>query len=266
MHSNHLAKLAKVLARAFPEYDLRLGLASKAEVVAKAQVAGDALEAWRDIVHCSQSEGTLDVLIEAALFEQPENGDLKRFRRISEGESPRQNFGHLWVALALFAAGIAVFLLNSSESDIQVGEKAELVTAPAELAALVPIVARSAVEVSEPAQEQPVPVPPPLEALQPAPQSALGSTEGRCGGPTGSLVGYFYAGNAFSGGVGEPYIMKGDVNVRADYPRKENGWSSQSGKRCVLVRGDVLVLTKQGILVDGGKIWVPLHAGDLQRR
>jgi hypothetical protein len=60
--------------------------------------------------------------------------------------------------------------------------------------------------------------------------------------------------------------MNRDVNVRADYPHKENGWSSQSKKRCVLVRGDVLLLSAPAIAVDGGKVWVPLYAGDLQKR
>ena len=88
---------------------------------------------------------------------------------------------------------------------------------------------------------------------------------GRCGGPEGSRVGYFYANDGIAAVPGETYTMEGDVNVRADYPNKSNQWSVSSPISCVLVKGDQIVLTEPVFEVDGGKYWVPLFAGDLQQ-
>ena len=70
LHSSELARIAKVLARLFPDFDQRQRFASKAEVGAQAQIAGEVVEAWRDIVHCAHVAGTLQVLMKAAVAEK----------------------------------------------------------------------------------------------------------------------------------------------------------------------------------------------------
>ena len=106
MQSNEMSALIKALAKAFPAYEARIRLAGKAAVASKAQVAGEPLQAWTDIVHCAQQEGPLNVLLEAAIFEQPENKEIAVFRQV-DGTSDirRQSKGHLWVGLALLAGG-----------------------------------------------------------------------------------------------------------------------------------------------------------------
>jgi len=280
LHSNDLSKLAKVLARCFPEYEMRMRLASKAEVAAKAQVAGQALEAWRDIVHCAQAAGNLDVLIEAALLEQPGNADLKRYRVLPGEGKKKDSFGHLWVVLALLLAGLGAY---SCREDVQ--EKAlEAVLTPAlevmyEDHGKIRAGPKAGPESDK--EEARVPEPEVVAADQapvkasdegPALTEERPEASGRCGGQLGELVGYFYAGDhvkaahEFQARAGQPYTLTGDVNVRADYPRKENDWSSGAAKRCVLLRGDVLTLSESPFDVDGGAVWVPLHAGDLQAR
>jgi hypothetical protein len=280
LHSNDLSALAKSLAKAFPAYDVRMRLAEKAEVASEAQIAGDAVEAWRDIVHCAHTKGSLNVLVASALHEQPNNGALLRFKEESEPEktsSRAESLGHLWVGMVLLiAGGVAFFVKGSSDSGPVDGTEVEVQTPVHEIVkADEPVEAQFVVPPEggelENAETEALPVEAVVEPLnQPVgiAQDALDTTEvtGRCGGSPGTLVGYFYAGDSFSGVKGQPHTMTSDVNVRADYPHKSNGWSSGAKIRCVLVRSDVLVLTKNAIKVDGEKYWVPLYAGDLQKR
>jgi hypothetical protein len=274
LQPHEMSALVKALAKAFPAYESRMRLAGKAAVASKAQVAGEALEAWRDIVHCAQQEGRLNVLVEAALFEQPENKEIAPFRQVDGTTAIRlQSKGHLWVGLALLAGGAAAFFLKGGGPEV-------LEPVPVTQAAPVnkgfvvepeanPEALNQALPNPEMAPEpEPVSENVPEAAPEPvfAQAKAITDITGRCGGPKGSLVGYFYAGDSFERPPGKAFTMERDVNVRADYPRKENAWSSQSKKRCVLVRGDVLLLSAPAIAVDGGKFWVPLYAGDLQKR
>ena len=134
---------------------------------------------------------------------------------------------------------------------------------PAEEAEVVAAHSPKQVSVSEPsAEDRVLPTGDAGEALEEP--ASMEVVSGRCSGKRGELVGYFYANNGISAEVGQPYAMQRDVNVRADYPRKENQWSASQTVVCVLQREDVLVLSAPPFDVDGGKVWVPLHAGDLQ--
>jgi len=275
LHSTELSKLARALAKAFPDYQERMRLAAKAEVVAKAQVTGDALEAWRDIVHCAQQAGHLQVLIDAALLEQPQNPELKRFQLEDEGKRREISAGHLWVAGAILAAaGLAFFLGSDSDGDTSLADASVASTAEAEVAPVpksdapagsiglaektsesekTVLASDVPTNIKEPVVERPVVVPANGEMVS-----------GRCGGERGTLVGYFYGGDGLEAAVGEPYEMLGDVNVRKDYPHKGNGWSFREPIVCVLKKGDTVVLTKAPFGVDGDKVWSPLYAGDLR--
>jgi hypothetical protein len=177
--------------------------------------------------------------------------------------------------MALLIAGGVAYFVKGNEDIVSQENEADLVEAPARQNSVQQAVVPAKTE-SPPlaelvidgagAVENPVPEPELPELPEVADTVAAPDTTGRCGGSVGSLVGYFYAGDSFAGLKGEPYTMGGDVNVRADYPHKENGWSSLAKIRCVLVRDDVLVLSENALKVDGEKYWVPLYAGDLQKR
>lgn len=276
LHSSEIARLAKVLARLFPEFDQRQRLASKAEVGSQAQLAGEVVEAWRDIVHCAQVEGTLEVLLKAALSERPQDRELRRIVDSLHGERKAGTSRYLVVAIALLVAGVLAFWLSTDSGEAPRQEAAEeewastrnqaaLVpaTLPAEEVAVVPEGATTGIEAEQaPAADAERSSPDAVEV--PEARSSEEVVSGRCSGSRGELVGYFYANNGISAEVGQPYTMRRDVNVRADYPRKENQWSASQTVVCVLQREDVLVLSAPPFDVDGGKVWVPLHAGDLQ--
>ncbi len=86
---------------------------------------------------------------------------------------------------------------------------------------------------------------------------------GRCGGAKEEIVGYWYAGDATPGEAGQVIDIGRAVNVRVDYPRFKNGYSSRTDIVCWLQSGDKVRLTQAPIYVEGDVYWVPLVAGDL---
>jgi hypothetical protein len=85
----------------------------------------------------------------------------------------------------------------------------------------------------------------------------------KCGGHPGEAVGYWYAGR-HSPTQGETVVLDHMVNVRADYPRRANHWSTRSRVRCVLEPGDLAHISSAPITVEGGHVWVPVLAGDVR--
>ena len=281
VHSSDLARIAKILARLFPEFDQRQRFASKAEVGAQAQIAGEVVEAWRDIVHCAQVHGTLMVLLQAAVAERPQEKELRRLLESFDGE-PRREFGrYIWVAGALLFVGLLSYWMPNDTNKAP-GDQDQGVDVFPKQAESQPLAASSQETQTAPSHSE---FPPALDGeaaaigsvettqpLQPVNGTLASETVdmgaavlGRCGGEKGTLLGYFYANEGIPAEVGQPYTMKRDVNVRTDYPNSANGWSASADVVCVLQRGDAVRLTSAPFDVDGGKVWVPLHAGDLQR-
>ena len=280
LHSSELARIAKVLARLFPDFDQRQRFASKAEVGAQAQIAGEVVEAWRDIVHCAHVEGTLHVLMKAAVAERPQEKELRRLLESMDGEPPRGLGRYVLVAGVLLLFGLLSFGLFDGADGLPDASESAVGTRETPREG-VPLAAQSenqgaaadnpdwgsssASSASVDGSEEPVAPPPSLDRAIAAEFPGVdGEVSGRCGGARNALVGYFYANEGIPAEVGQPYTMKRDVNVRADYPRKENQWSASQPVVCVLQRSDVVVLSSPPFEVDGAKIWVPLHAGDLQ--
>jgi hypothetical protein len=77
------------------------------------------------------------------------------------------------------------------------------------------------------------------------------------------FIGYWYAGDASPGAVGQTVTVEIGVNVRADYPDVHNNFDKRTKVRCILKRGDKVKLTAAPILVPGDRFWVPLYHGDL---
>ncbi len=98
----------------------------------------------------------------------------------------------------------------------------------------------------------------------PAQASALPSTttprRRGCKGQAGEIVGYWYAGATAPGAAGDTITVPQDVNVRADYPDKHNGYDARTPVRCTLGAGDRITLGADPILVPGDRYWVPLVA------
>ena len=278
MHSTDIDRIAKLLAKHLPDFEQRQRLASKAEVASTAQIAGDVLEAWRDIVHCAQSAGHLEILLESALVEKPGEREIERVLQGLRGVPAPKTSRYVGVAVAILLGGALAYGLSDREEPldresetISAAEQTHLenvrsVVEP-EVVDEGSIVTEDSVQL-EVLEEEPVATEvTSIENLQAAERDADVSHAlgGRCGGPEGSRVGYFYANDGIAAVPGETYTMEGDVNVRADYPNKSNQWSVSSPISCVLVKGDQIVLTEPVFEVDGGKYWVPLFAGDLQQ-
>lgn len=97
----------------------------------------------------------------------------------------------------------------------------------------------------------------------PFPKVAPAATPaGRCKTKEGGFVGYWYAGEANPGRVGQIVTMDRSANVRETYPHKDNGYDFSSSLRCSLVPGDKVRISGAPIAVDGGSYWVPLLATD----
>jgi hypothetical protein len=85
------------------------------------------------------------------------------------------------------------------------------------------------------------------------------SSTGRCAGPADTLIGYAYAGGVRP--TGSSWRVPLGTNVRRDYPRKENGWSSKTTVVCILPKNTVLQLAVSPIPVGGGVWWIPVYGG-----
>jgi len=86
----------------------------------------------------------------------------------------------------------------------------------------------------------------------------------KCHGRPGEAVGYFYAGRHSPGPPGTSFVMKRNVNVRADYPSATNGWDKGATIRCVLAPGDRVTVSDAAIELPGGHYWIPVFPGDVE--
>ncbi|MCB9759335.1 MAG: hypothetical protein H6739_05805 [Alphaproteobacteria bacterium] len=255
-----LSELTAFFERRFPASDAaRLGRA-----------AGVGGGTWFEVVQQAHDAGRLGKLARAAAAERPDDPNLAE---LIETVGARPGGGRVVAAaavvlLALAGVGVALWPKGDPPEPPSVVQDAPAPPAePATPEVEPPAVAAVA---PEPAAT-PVATPePPAATLEPparsAPAQPGGAVEGRCGGERGALVGYWYAGAPFEAGQGEVYTVRAGANVREDYPRRDNGWNARSKVRCALQAGDRVRLSHAPLLVDGGKYWVPLHAGDLQER
>jgi len=271
--SQLLERYAKSFAVAFPEYSDRQRMAMIAEVSGTAQVAGEALDAWRDILHCAHASGTLLQLVEAANSLKPNNRAILKLHGILEGRAAEHSKVRRVVLVAFMGAFGALLLVWTSS--IQRGVDVD--TSPSDLT--------TTGVVEEFGQAQSV-----TEAAVASPEGEglagdLGIQElggdldepeieaassltievpsGRCSGAIDSIVGYFYVGDGIEALSGDIHVMTTSAYVRGDYPRRENGWDYAVPATCSLRPGDRVMLREDPILVDGEKYWVALYGGSL---
>jgi len=100
---------------------------------------------------------------------------------------------------------------------------------------------------------------PVIDAVHGRASSASGEP---CAGPAGVVQGYAYAGRDRP--QGSTWVLPRSLNVRQDYPRRENGYNARATVTCILRKGARVDLVKEPIAVDGGAWWVPIAAGSIR--
>lgn len=271
LNPQEIAELAEFFARRFPERDAPSSFASELRLS-----LGNALT-WQELVEAAHARGRLRALAKAAVQRRPDDPNLRELERTLV--VPKSS-GRAWIVGLGIAAVIGVGLLMKLGGSAAPGgsdppaPSATPSTPPAEPPQLAAPVtpAETPPVVASPAEAPPVAAPPAPPATEPQVEAAAqapsvpGQTiEGRCGGPAGERVGYWYAGKRPPGAQGELITLSTGANVRTDYPRRDNRWRYNFPAVCSLEAGDKLRLTAAPIRVDGGDYWVPLHAGDLNR-
>ncbi|MFZ5481946.1 MAG: effector-associated domain EAD1-containing protein [Myxococcota bacterium] len=261
-------ELAAFFAKRFPAAGDRARLAGRVGLAAPADT-GDAVEAWRALIVAAEGAGKLRAIAAAARAEAPGDANLSEVERIL---APR---GRKGVALALVVVGIVgvggVAFWAAPEPTEDVAATAAEPTAyaapsPAEPTASVapaPTAPTADVAPPPPTTAAPPPAPPPTpsapaEARSPKPEARSG-----CSAPSGTLVGYWYAGTDKPGELGQTITVRRGARVRADYPRAENGHRVDFPVRCALLAGMVVRLSRAPIETSG-HWWVPLSGGDVE--
>ena len=295
--------LARMLADRLPGYAERSRVAGAAGVASSAQLTGDPEAVWTSIVERSSTSGTVPELLRAAARARP--GDA-RLRRAAHGAAEGQLVlgGGVAPYVAVAVAGLLIgvggwwVLRGDTEGDAVAGvavpeqseqsepklqqqsaaqpadeqPAAEVVAGEADGDAL----AAAAVRRDEGARSEPVAKPRRVERERATPAdrvdetaaiaapAGLATSDGRCAAEPGEVVGYWYTTLAL--GAGDVHTLTHGVNVRTDYPRQENGWSSRASIACVLKPGDRVRIAAAPIEVGSGYRWVPLRSGDLTPR
>lgn len=196
--------------------------------------------AWQDQIRARMEAGTLTALLAQARHRYPDDTNLRDVVELLHEPDRSANrvvallLGGVATAAALFVGTVLVGAVG-----VSLALRAPVVEAPARTAALAVV-------------ETGAPVSPERAIARPV--------EGRCAGMAGEVVGYWYAGEQAPGAMATLERM---VNVRADYPSRDNGWDARAHIRCVLHPGDRVRVSEAPVRVDGGRYWVPLVAGDL---
>ena len=296
--------LARFFAKRFPSFEQRTHIAGMAGLGGSAQLSGEPEAAWSDLVRTAVQGGRMLHLARSAARQRPSDSNLKSLvDTIEAGRSVRLGGLRLGLgALAIILLAGLVWGLSRTSLHEQ-GEPpvaappalASAQPAPApQPAAGGPLLSdtpptasappltgspatpddpppaaydASAPEATNPAPPLPgdapvaaptgPPVPPPEPATPPL-------VEGRCGGPQGELLGYWYAGSDADWAPAAVHTISGGANVRASYPSRENNWNARARVVCGLRNGDQVRISQPPVWVVGGAWWVPFHAGDLQ--
>jgi len=289
--------LAEFFAKRFPAVADRERIAQSAGLPAE-NLGGDVLQAWERLVRTAMEGGKIWNLAEAGRIARPADANLRDLANAFGGSRGGAKRRYLAAAVVVLAVGGFGFALTQPNplSDAEPVDAAIAVVEPS-VESEVSSAVETTLAVTEPGEEVTEPVvedtPKVAEAIVSAAQSTPAKAptveqkpkvsavvvaapttrtrriippdgvKGRCGGAKEEIVGYWYAGDATPGQAGQVIDIGHTVNVRQDYPRYDNGYSSRSDVVCWLKTGDKVKLTQAPIYVDGDVYWVPLVAGDL---
>lgn len=276
-------ELAGFFARRFPTAESRDELARTAGFIPDTvEGPGTALTEWIALLDQAHRTGALARLADAACAAAPDDKNLAEARALLRGP-PVRPAGGGGRTVALVAVGLVVALIGAGAlgASWMSGGEADAVPAPplpgapVEVAPL-PVETAPAIDVA-PLTEPPVPAPvevaPPVEP--PAPIAALAPPDPvqeinparnrspSCKAASGVMVGWWYAGTSSPGGLGETISLPTSVNVRDDYPRRENGYALKGRVLCWLPIGTRQRLSHAPVDIGQGHWWVPLAGGDL---
>jgi len=279
---NEIQELAEFFSRRFPEADQRQRMASAAGL-------SGGFDDWERLLRQAQTRNRLSKLADVTIAAAPDDDNLRDVCTILTASRSRRRATMAVSSAAVVILAAVVGLGLSSTAPVPVEEPAAVLASadieqppipevvrpaeavrPAVVATKEPVAAPDeAPEVVPEEPDEAVPEPEPtgsdaevIEAV-PSPFAATEPLTGRCRAKAGALVGYWYAGATAPGSVGADVEIPVTVNVRADFPDVHNNFNARAPVRCVLHKGERLVLSGEPIQVPGDRYWVPLYGGDL---
>ncbi|MDP2306678.1 MAG: hypothetical protein Q8P18_11705 [Pseudomonadota bacterium] len=257
-------ELAGFFARRFPSAEARVRLARTAGLVLEpVDAGGTALAAWIALLARADQRGALALLADAACAAAPDDKNLAEARKLLRG-APTRPAGGGGRAVILLGAALVLLIVGAGATGAvwMMGEGDEVeveVTAAKE-----PPVKRPVAAVAEPVAAV---EPPPVVEAHPAALAPTriprrtGATS--CEGTPGEIVGWWYAGTTSPGAQGATISLPSSVNVRDDYPRRDNGYALRGRVLCSLSVGTSQRLSNAPVDIGQGQWWVPLAGGDL---
>lgn len=280
--NDELRDLAVFCARRFPDPAARARLLSAAglgplveaeddEPTAPRRPGGSVAEAaWAELLRHAQAQGRLEALLRAMVAAAPGDRNLAEAAALIAGPpppGPGPSRGPLWVGFglgALLVVGLVAVFSGRDEAPTTPAGAPPVAAAPPPVAAAPTAPAPPA---SPPVPPSPAPAPTTAPAATPAAAAAPtgGTSPPGCEGAAGTVAGWWYAGTSAPGVQGATITMDRSARVRADYPRRDNGWLATARERCVLPAGARVTLSHAPVHVEGDRWWVPFASGDLQR-
>jgi hypothetical protein len=258
--------LAAFFAKRFPSYEQRAALSEAAGLAGDAQLTGDALTVWTDVVRVAVERKRLNDLVERAMQQRPDDDNLREMAAvITSGRRWRsKRWGLVVGGLVLAGAGLLLWSPWSGEPSSELADEGVAVASSEEPepSSTEPEPEPEPTPAPEPEPEpEPEPVPAPVAEPTPRPTGA----PLRCEGPDGEVVGYWYAGES-APAKGSSYTVDGGMNVRVDYPDVHNDFDARSALVCTLGHGWTLRIGHEPLAVPGGAYWVPLAPDDIVAR
>lgn len=276
-------ELAGFLARRFPSAEARARLSRTAGLVVEPdEDEGPARTAWIALLVLADQRGALAQLADAACAEAPDDLNLAEARTLLRG-APTRSAGGRGGAVALLGGALTLLLVGAGAAGAlwmaRGGEvpalrpvtEARVQQVPAVVAAPVVVAVASAPVAPAPvapAVDEPLPDEPARAAVLPAPAASTSSPRNTawpaCQGAPGVIMGWWYAGTSAPGAQGATISLRSSVNVRADYPRQDNGYSMRGRVLCSLSAGTAQRLSNAPVDIGRGHWWVPVAGGDLE--
>jgi hypothetical protein len=293
-----ISDLAAFFSKRFPSYEQRAALAEAAGLAGDAQLTGDALAAWTDVIEVAVRKRRILDLVERARQQRPDDDNLRAMAEVfgAGGRWRRRRWGLVAAGAVAAAAGLLIWSpwLGDAPPELPPPD------APALAAATIPPSARPSaraaagkthpeldaalhaeslsVETSgdgelpvetdglaEVAIEAEIEAPPVRSGPAPELPPRGPRTRRGCDGEPDEIVGYWFSGEAAPGGVGDVYTVDGGVNVREELPSGANGYSL-TPVVCTLGGGWQVRIGLEPVLISGGAYWVPFRPKDLVRR
>lgn len=274
------------LSTRFPSWGARADIARDAGL-GDVQLTGPAREAWSMLVGEAEQRGMIVDLLRVAARGRPTDAELMAMHAsAARGELvvPPAEDPSAWMRGAALAGGVVLLLgvlaligdLSGASSFLAprapIGGPAELNEVATDPSTPTPSEGEGmpAVEpepgAAAPSELEPESEPTEAEDSSVDPPAGAAVAEGPCATPRGRVIGYAYAGSSSPGQAGETWVLPRSLNVRVDYPRQENGWSSKARVACVLGKGAKLRMVEAPIPVGGGVFWVPVVGGEARAR